>query len=97
VLRALSGAFLLMIYAFKTIPLSVGMVLFYLWPVFSCLLTSRVTGEATTKYEWAFIGLTLAGVLLIIWPEGSEIEILDIGYFFALGASFLTSKPFGLA
>ena len=83
-----TGAFLLLIQAFKTIPLSVGMVLFYLWPVFACLLSARVAGEPVGTREWPFVGGALAGTLLILWPGSQEVMDLRAGHFFALGASF---------
>jgi len=85
---AATGGFLLIVQAFKTIPLSVGMVIFYLWPVFMCLLSSWVAGEPTTKKEWPFIGGALAGTALIFWPHDSAAG-LTIGHFMALGAAFL--------
>lgn len=90
VIRGVSGAgaFLLIVQALKTIPLSVGMVLFYLWPVFSCLLSSWIAGEPTTKKEWPFVCGAVIGTVLILWP-GREAAELDVGHFFALGASFL--------
>jgi drug/metabolite transporter (DMT)-like permease len=83
-----TGAFLLLIQAFKTIPLSEGMVLFYLWPVFACLLSARVAGEPTGKREWPFVAGALAGTVLILWPGGGADIDLRTGHFFALGASF---------
>jgi drug/metabolite transporter (DMT)-like permease len=87
--RALSGtlAFVLVIQAFKMIPLSSGLVLFYLWPVFSCLLSSWVAGEPTTRREWPFVGGALLGTGLILWPEETGQE-MNLGYFLVLAASF---------
>lgn len=82
-----TGGFLLLVQAFKTIPLSVGMILFYLWPVFACLLSSWVAGEPTTKREWPFVFGALAGTALILWPDRAGPEV-NMGHLFALGASF---------
>jgi drug/metabolite transporter (DMT)-like permease len=87
--RALSGtiAFLLVIEALKMIPLSIALVLFYLWPVFSCLMSSWIADEPTTKREWPFVGGALLGVALILWPEKVG-QSLNLGYFLALLSSF---------
>ena len=82
-----TAAFLLMILAFQTVPLSVAMVLFYLWPVFSCLLSAWVAGEPTTRREWPFVCGALSGTTLILWP-GASGTALSAGHFLALGAAF---------
>jgi len=85
---AATVGFLLLIQAFKSIPLSVGMVLFYLWPVFACLLSSWIAGEPTTRREWKFVLGALAGTTLILWPDSAGPGV-NIGHFLALGASFI--------
>jgi drug/metabolite transporter (DMT)-like permease len=87
--RALSGtlAFLLIIEAFRMIPLSTGLVLFYLWPVSSCLMSSWIAGEPTTKREWPFVGGALLGAVIILWPDKIG-QTLNLGHFFALLSSF---------
>ena len=82
-----TGSFLFLIQSFKTIPLSVAIVLFYLWPVFSCLLSPWAAGEPTTKREWPFVIGSLAGMVLVLWPDRSGSSV-SIGHFMALGASF---------
>jgi len=90
VLRGLcgTGAFVLLIQAFKTIPLSVGIVLFYLWPVFACLLSAWVAGEPTTGRECPFVIGALIGTALILWPESAGAGI-RVGHLLALASSFL--------
>jgi drug/metabolite transporter (DMT)-like permease len=87
--RGLSGtvAFLLMIQAVKLIPLSMAMVLFYLWPVFTCLLSPIIAGEPTTRREWPLVITALLGTAVILWPErgGSG---LSLGHFLSLASSF---------
>ncbi|MBW1713569.1 MAG: DMT family transporter [Deltaproteobacteria bacterium] len=89
-LRGLSGTlvFLFMIQAFKTVPLSVAIVLFYLWPVFACILSPWVAGEPTTRREWPFIAGALAGTVLILLP-GQAGSGLAGGHFLALAAAVL--------
>jgi drug/metabolite transporter (DMT)-like permease len=85
---ASTAVFLLLIQAYKSIPLSTGMVLFYLWPVFASLLSAWIAGEPTTKREWPFVFGALAGTMLILWPDRAG-PALSVGHFLALGASFL--------
>jgi drug/metabolite transporter (DMT)-like permease len=89
--RGVSGTlgFLLMIQAYKMIPLSLAMVLFYLWPVFACLLSPWVAGEPTSRREWPFVVGALLGTALILWPDRA-VPGLNPGHFLALGASFFT-------
>jgi drug/metabolite transporter (DMT)-like permease len=89
--RGVSGTlgFLLMIQAMKMIPLSMAMVLFYLWPVFTCMLSPWVAGEPTTRREWPFVGAALLGTVLILWPDRAG-PGLNPGHFLALGSSLFT-------
>ena len=84
-----TGSFLLLVQAFEKVPLSMAMVLFYLWPVFACLLSSKVAGEPMKRRDWPFVIGALCGTTLIMWP-GHNGPGISIGHFFALGASFLS-------
>lgn len=89
-LRGLCGAvaFLLLVAAFQRIPLSLAMVLFYLYPAFTALLSPWVAGEPTAKGSWPFITGALIGTTLILWP-GESTGGLDLGHLFAFIASVL--------
>ena len=91
-LRGLCGAvaFLLLVAAFQRIPLSLAMVLFYLYPAFTALLSPWVAGEPTPREEWPFIGGALIGTTLILWPAEST-GGLDLGHLFALIASVMAA------
>jgi drug/metabolite transporter (DMT)-like permease len=86
--RGVSGtiAFLLLIQAMMMIPLSIAMVLFYLWPAFTCLLSPWVAGEPTPKREWPLVVCALVGTAVILWPEKGG-PGLSLGHFLALGSS----------
>ncbi len=88
--RGLCGAiaFLLLVASFQRIPLSLAMILFYLYPAFTALLSPWVTGEPTAKIAWPFIGGAFMGTSLILWP----VEVagtLNAGHLFAALASVL--------
>jgi drug/metabolite transporter (DMT)-like permease len=89
-LRGLCGAvaFLLLVAAFQRIPLSLAMVLFYLYPAFTALLSPWVADEPTAKGSWPFITGAFIGTTLILWP-GESTGSLDLGHLFAFIASVL--------
>ena len=63
-----TGSFLLLVLALSRAPLSMVMVLFYLWPVFACILSSKVAGEPVKRRDWPFVMGALCGTTLILWP-----------------------------
>jgi drug/metabolite transporter (DMT)-like permease len=89
-LRGICGAtaFMLMIAAFQLIPLSVAMVLFYLYPAFTALFSTWITGESTTKSAWLFIFAAFVGTSVILWPHESSGPI-NWGHGFAVMGSVL--------
>ncbi len=89
-LRGLCGsvAFLLLVASFQRIPLSLAMVLFYLYPAFTALLSPAVTGEPNPKIAWPFIGGAFIGTCLILWPHEAS-GALNLGHLFAVIASVL--------
>lgn len=89
--RGLCGsvAFLLIVAAFQRIPLSVAMVLFYLYPAFTTLLSPWVTGDPVYPRAWVFIIGAFIGTSLILWPADSAGWIISGGHLLALTASLL--------
>ena len=89
-LRGLCGsaAFLLLVASFQRIPLSLAMVLFYLYPAFTALLSSWITSEPPAKISWLFIGGAFIGTSLILWPHEAS-ATLNPGHLFAVIASVL--------
>lgn len=85
-----AGAFLLLVAAFQRIPLSLAMVLFYLYPAFTALLSPWVAGEPTPRGDLPFIGGAFFGTTLILWPAEST-GGLDLGHLFALIASVMAA------
>jgi len=89
-LRGICGsvAFLLLVASFQRIPLSLAMVLFYLYPAFTALLSPWITGEPPARIAWFFIGGAFIGTSLILWPHEAS-GTLNSGYLFAVIASVL--------
>ncbi|MEJ2169634.1 MAG: DMT family transporter [Desulfobacterales bacterium] len=89
-LRGLCGSasFLMLVAAFQRIPLSLAMVLFYLYPAFTTLLSPWITGEPPPKSAWFFIGCAFAGTSLILWPHEASGN-LNSGHLLAVIASIL--------
>jgi drug/metabolite transporter (DMT)-like permease len=89
-LRGLCGsvAFLLLVASFQRIPLSLAMVLFYLYPAFTTLLSTWITGEPPAKLSWLLIGGAFIGTSLILWPHEAS-ATLNPGHLFAVVASVL--------
>jgi len=90
-LRGLCGAvaFLLLVASFQRIPLSLAMVLFYLYPAFTALLSQWVTGEPTHKMAWPFVTGAFVGTTLILWPVESAETAIGWGHGMAVIASIL--------
>jgi drug/metabolite transporter (DMT)-like permease len=83
-----SVAFLLLVASFQQIPLSLAMVLFYLYPAFTTLLSPWITGESPAKIAWLFIGCAFLGTSLILWPHEAS-GTLNPGHLYAVIASIL--------
>ena len=88
--RGLCGAvaFQLLVAAFQRIPLSIAMVLFYLYPAITAILSPWVTGEPTAKIAWPFICSAFIGISLILWPFEASVAF-NLGHLFAVCSSFL--------
>jgi drug/metabolite transporter (DMT)-like permease len=89
-IRGLCGAvaFLLLVAAFQRIPLSTAMVLFYLYPAITAILSPWVTGEPTAGTAWPFICGAFIGTSLILWPFDASVAF-NLGHLFAVCSSFL--------
>jgi drug/metabolite transporter (DMT)-like permease len=64
------------------------MILFYLYPAFTALLSPWVTGEPTALTAWPFIFGSFAGISLILWPDEASVA-LNAGHLYAVTASVL--------
>ena len=89
-IRGLCGsiAFLLLVASLQRIPLSVALIIFYLYPAFTAWLSPWVTGEPASRAAWWLIGCAFAGIVLILAPSGSSTGV-DVGHLLAGIASVL--------
>ena len=85
-----AAAFLLLVAAFQRIPLSLAMILFYLYPAFTVLLSPWVTGEPTAKIAWPFVCGAFIGISLTLWPYEAS-GALNLGHLFAVIASVFSA------
>jgi drug/metabolite transporter (DMT)-like permease len=69
-------------------PLSIAMVLFYLYPAITAILSPWVTGEPTAKIAWPFIGSAFIGTSLVLWPFEASVAF-NLGHLFAVCSSLL--------
>ena len=81
-------AFLFLVAAFQLIPLSLAMILFYLYPAFTALLSPWVAGEPTARAAWPFVCGSFAGIVVILWP-GEASPAFNAGHVSAAAAAVL--------
>jgi len=88
--RGLCGsvAFMLLVASLQRIPLSVALVIFYLYPACTALLSPWVTGEPASRIAWLFSCCAFIGIILILWPSETS-TALNLGHLFAIIASVL--------
>jgi drug/metabolite transporter (DMT)-like permease len=88
--RGLCGsvAFLLLVASLQRIPLSLALIIFYLYPAFTALLSPWVTGEPAPRVAWFFVCCAFIGIILILWPSETS-AALNLGHLFAVIASVL--------
>lgn len=98
VIRGICGtmSFLLLVQAMKTVPLSVGMILFYLWPIFCCILSPWIAQEPISRREWPLVFGAIVGIAIIFWPDKSALG-LRVGHMLALGSALFAGLAIILA
>ena len=71
----LSGAagaatFILIGLAVRMLPISQALLLLYLFPAFSALLSPWLTGDRISGQSWLWIGISFWGMAVLLWPSG---------------------------
>ncbi len=72
-LSGLAGAatFVLIGLAVRMLPLSEALILLYLFPAFSALLSPWLAGERIPAGSWLWIGTAFLGMAILLWPSGT--------------------------
>lgn len=88
-IRGFSGAlcFLTIVAAMQALPISMAMVLFYLFPVFAALLSPWINNEPVNLIQWGCILISFGGVAILLWPQGTPFQ-LNQGHVLAVAAAF---------
>ena len=81
--------------ALIVLPLFEALVLLYLFPTFSALLSPWLTDDRMAPRDWLLIGTALCGACLVLW-SGSFISGLKWGHALGLTAAFCLGLTFTL-
>ena len=80
-----AGTFILVGLAVRMLPLAEALVLLYLFPAFSALLSLLLTGDRIPARNWIWIGTAFLGIVILLWPFGAGRE-LGWGHLIGLGS-----------
>lgn len=69
------------------LPLFEALILLYLYPVFSALISPAISGDHLEKRDWVFMALGLLGTALVLWP-GELNGSISFGHVLGLAAAF---------
>lgn len=72
---------LAMFIAFLRIGIALSLLIFYIYPAFVALASSTWFGERLDRLRWAALGISLAGVVLVVAGAGDlgSLDLLGIG------------------
>lgn len=96
IIRGLLGpaAFLCQVASVQMLPISMAMVLFFMFPIFAALVSIWLNHEPVGPLGWLLIGGAFAGLVVIIQPD-KGLSGLGLGHLMAvlgaLGAGMATS------
>lgn len=77
------------------LPLFEALVLLYLFPAFSALLSPALTRDRVTRQDWLFILTACTGAVMVLW-SGQRFAGLSWGHSLGLVASFSLGLTFTL-
>ena len=89
VFRGLLGttAFLCQVAAVQMLPISMAMVLFFMFPIFAALVSIWLNHEPVSPIGWLLIGGAFAGLVVIIQPD-KGLSGLGLGHLMAVIGAF---------
>jgi len=90
VLQAVLGTAMLifLILAIQMLPLSLALILLYLFPAFAALFSPLICREQVSAVEWGAVAAAVSGAIVILWPSQLG-SFLNWGYLFIMAASVL--------
>lgn len=69
-----AGTFIFVGLAVRMLPIAEALVLLYLFPAFSALLSPLLTGDRIPARNWLWIGAAFLGIVILLWPFGAGRE-----------------------
>lgn len=91
------GAAALVTVALTTIPIFEALILWYIFPAWTTLLSWRFLKVPLTPTGGALVALALVGVTIMLWPDGSlETSGFHWGHLAGLGSSLCAASAFVL-
>lgn len=82
--------------ALMTIPIFEALILWYIFPAWTTLLSWRFLGERLTPVGGALIVLALTGIVIMLWPEGGVASGFHWGHVAGLASSVCAASAFVL-
>ncbi len=80
-----------LMFAFQTLPLSVALPVFYLYPALGALLSPLLNREKPSPADWLAIMLAFAAVICLTWHGGGEAGIEKTGLAWGFGGAFFVA------
>ena len=68
-------AFIILGLTLRRLPLAEALVLLYLFPAFSALLSPWLAGERIPARDWLWVGVAFLGTVVVLWPDRAGPEL----------------------
>ena len=97
VLQAVLGtaAMAFLILGIQMLPLSLALILLYLFPAFAALFSPLICREQVSAVEWGAVAAAVCGAIIILWPSQLA-SFLNWGFLFIMAASVLAGIQINL-
>ena len=80
--------YILFILSIQMLPLSLALILFFIFPAFTALFSPWICGERVSAVEWGAVAAAVSGTVIILWPAEMG-SVLGWGYLVVLTGSVL--------
>ena len=90
ILQAVLSTFMyiLFILSIQMLPLSLALILFFIFPAFTALFSPWICGERVSAVEWVAVAAAVSGTVIILWPAEMGLG-LGWGYLVVLTGSVM--------